>query len=56
MDHTHFPMAGAVLHLKNKQTGKSEHGLVMRSEPERGFVIVLNENTFETFKLDLQRA
>lgn len=51
-----FPQTGAVLARRNVETGEVAFAIVVRSEPKRGFVIILDDVTFETTILHLQAA
>jgi hypothetical protein len=56
MAHTHFPKTEALLAQRNVATGEVVYGIVVRSEPERGFVIVVDDDTFTTKILHMQQA
>lgn len=50
------PKTGALVAIINKATGEQAFGIVVRSEPERGFIIVRDDITFDTQILHLQKA
>lgn len=51
-----FPKTGALLARRNVETGEVSFSIVVRSEPTRGFVIILDGETFTTSILHLQAA
>lgn len=55
MARTHFPKVGALIAFASS-TGEKGFGIVTRSEPERGFIIVMDDIAYDTRILHLQKA
>ena len=56
MAEKHFPKTGALVAKTNTLTGEQSFGIVVRSEPERGFIVILNDADLTTQVLHLQAA
>ena len=56
MAEKHFPKTGALVAKTNTLTGEQSFGIVVRSEPERGFIVILNDADLTTQVLPLQAA
>ncbi len=53
MDKQEFPKVGDIMILHNAEKNATFAALVMRAEEARKFIIVLDEDTFETHKFDM---